>query len=233
MRFRAETPLEETEQMLLGTLIHAMVLEPEEVPRRFVRAEDADRRTKVGKEAWAKLLEQAGDRRLIQSGTWDLAVRVTESVCTDLASFMLIEQCRSGMIEVPLFWESNGVSCKGRPDAVLSDGTIVDLKTTSDCDPKKYRNELFRRYYHTQAAFYRRGLMSNGGGWRSHIIVAVETTAPYAVGVYRLGSQVVDSADLKIREWLDVYRECVATDRWPGYGFHEIVTPHWADGKAD
>lgn len=225
---RRDNPVEETEAMLLGTVIHAMVLEPSQVALRFARAIDADRRTKDGKAAWAAQQAEIGDRRLIPGGTWDLACRVAEAVDRDAQSSMWIDDARIGAIERPLFWTRQGVPCKGRPDSVLRDGTVLDLKTTRNGIPGFFRNEIFRRSYNTQGAFYRSGVMADAGRWIAHVLVVVEVEAPYAVGVYRMRDDVIDEADAIVTGWLNLYRDCERTGIWPGYGLQDVSTPNWA-----
>lgn len=225
---RRDNPVEETEAMLLGTLIHAMVLEPRQVELRYARAVDADRRTKAGKEAWAAQQAEIGTRRLIPAGTWDLACRVAEAVDRDAQSSLWIDEAREGAIERPLFWTRQGIACKGRPDSVLKDGTVLDIKTTRSAIPGFFRNELFRRYYHTQGAFYRSGVLADGGRWRAHVLVVVEVEPPYPVGVYRLKDEVIDDADEVVTRWINLYRDCESSGQWPGYGLVDVSTPNWA-----
>jgi hypothetical protein len=231
-RFAVDNPVAETEAMLRGTLIHCMALEPQELHARFVRATDCDRRTKAGKEQWAKLQEESVGKRLIPAGMWDLAERCVSSLERDIETAMWLDEARSGQIEKPLFWQRQSVDCKGRPDSVLDDGTVIDIKTTQNCYPAFFSAELFRRSYHTQGAFYRSGLLAAGGKWRSHVLVCVETEAPYAVAVFRLNIDVIGDADGKIAEWIDQYRRCRELDQWPGYGLTEVQTPRWAMVEA-
>lgn len=225
-------PPEETEQMLRGTLIHCMALEPDKVAERFVKAVDCDRRTKAGKQAWADLEASAAGRRLIPAGMWDLAERCVEAMSRDAETSMWLFEAQQGHVERPLFWHRQGVDCKGRPDSVLVDGTVVDVKTTQCCHPPVFVPEIFRRNYHAQGAFYRSGVLSRGEPWRSHVLVCVETESPYAVAVFRLDQGTIEHADSRISEWLNLYRRCLEDGRWPGYGLVEVVPPAWAVGKA-
>lgn len=232
-RYAADNPPDETEPMLRGTLIHCMALEPDELDKRFVRATDCDRRTKEGKAAWAKLQDDSVGKRLIPAGMWDLSQRCVAALERDIETSMWLTEARQGEIEVPLFWERQSVKCKGRPDSVLADGTVIDIKTTQKLSPSIFSAEIFRRSYHTQGAFYRSGLLASGGrSWRSHVLVCVETEAPYAVAVFRLNQIVIGDADAKITEWLNTYRECLGRDNWPGYGLVEVETPRWALAEA-
>lgn len=233
-RYSVDNPPEETEDMLRGTLIHAMALEPSEVASRFVQSEPIDRRTKEGKAAWAKMQEETVGRTPIPSAMWALAERCVEAMERDVETSMWLNEARAGRIEVPLFWERQGVACKGRPDSVLADGTVVDIKTTAlPLTPGLFVNEIFRRCYHTQAAFYRSGLLANGGAWRSHVLIGVETKPPYAVGAFRMAFNVIGAADVKVAEWIEIYRACLATNEWPGYGLTEVATPRWALAEAE
>lgn len=234
-RYAADNPTEETEAMLLGTLIHCMALEPAETDSRFVQAVDCDRRTKAGKEAWAELQKKAEGKRLIPPGVWRLAERAVLSLEQDVETAMWLHEARQGQIEKPLFWQRQSIGCKGKPDSVLADGTVVDVKTTSKpLIPHLFVSEIFRRYYHTQAAYYRSGVIANGIRWRSHVLVCVETLPPYAVGVFRIGSEIAgELADAKISEWINTYRRCLERNEWPGYGLTEVEPPRWLVAEAE
>ena len=232
-RYAADNPPEETEDMLRGTLIHAMALEPQSLEERFIRAESIDRRTKAGKEAFAALQQSSEGKSVVPQSMWRTAERCVEALERDVETAMWLSEARGGSIEVPLFWSRQGVDCKGRPDSVLADGTVVDIKTTAmTLTPGLFVNEIFRRCYHTQAAFYRSGILANGGEWRSHVLVCVETKPPYAVAVFRMGPQVIGTSDAKISQWIDLYRACVDRNEWPGYGLVEVSTPKWAMEEA-
>jgi len=234
-RYAADNPTEETEAMLLGTLIHCMALEPAELAGRFVKAVDCDRRTKAGKEAWQDLQEQSKGKRLIPPGAWNLAERAVHSLERDVETAMWLHEARQGQIEKPLFWTRQSIGCKGRPDSVLDDGTVIDVKTTSKpLIPHLFVSEIFRRFYHTQAAFYRSGVLANGGNWRSHVLICVETLPPYAVGVFRINQEIAgDLADAKVSEWINAYRHCLERGEWPGYGLVEVAAPRWAVAEAE
>lgn len=144
----------------------------------------------------------------------------------------------TGTAELSCYWvdEKTGVLCRCRPDFWRHDDIVVDLKTTNDASPEGFAKSIHNWRYHVQDPFYQDGIRASieqSGSDRKQpkafLFVAVEKTAPYAVGVYRLDS---DSADIGRREYrddLDTYAACLGTDKWPGYGdkIQAIGLPDW------
>lgn len=234
-RYRLSRPIEETEPMLLGTLIHAMVLEPDTVSDRFILMDEKiDRRTKAGKEAWAALQEGSGEKRVINQQMTDTARRVCDSVMSDAHASMLVNDCiESGSVEEEFYFDWDGVECKSKLDGVTSDGEVVDLKTTRDADPELFCLEIYKRYYHTQAAFYRTAIRKARRSWKRHTFVVVEVEPPYGISIISVSPEGVQIGEDTCRAWLGKYKQCVERGSWPGYGIHVAEPPRWLGRKAD
>src|SRR5690606_16617947 len=88
---------EPTSAMDLGTLLHAMVLEPTRIP--FAAAPECDRRTNAGKAAWAAFEADciAAGKRAIKSDAWQCAE-------TMLSALREHELART------LLWETQGIN---------------------------------------------------------------------------------------------------------------------------
>lgn len=73
--------------------------------------------------------------------------------------------------------------------------------------------------------------------WRGYpknfVFIAVEKKPPYAVGVYVLDSASTDIGRAIYQHDLQVYAECLASDKWPGYGdlVQTINMPTWHANK--
>ena len=234
-RYNQLHPVAENEAMLRGIIIHEMCLEPAEVPNRFIKGPTGNRTLKAVKEAWKEAEEKAQQDglRIIPPAMWETAERCSESLESDVESSLWLDDARRGIIERPIFWKRQGIELKGKPDSVLLDGTVVDIKTTANCFPPVFEAEIFRRNYHCQGAFYRSGVQSLGERWSSHVLICVETEPPYAVAVFRLNEGVIDNADKVVTGWIDLYKQCLEFKRWPGYGLREVRTPAWAAQQAD
>jgi len=60
------------------------------------------------------------------------------------------------------------------------------------------------------------------------VFVAIEKTAPYAIGVYELDADAIARGASKRAHLLDLLATCRAKGRWPGYAPQTIGLPRWA-----
>ena len=232
--YRAYTlaPPKQTEDMLTGSALHALVLEGEEVfaERYAVAPAGIDRRKKEGKEAWAAFLEEHGDKEHL-SAEQDGAIRaMAAAIAAHPAAARLLARCRER--EKSIFWEdpATGILCKGRLDGYdPAAGLVLDLKTARDASPRGFGKAAADLAYHGQAAFYLNGLAAGGADAR-FVFVAVEKTPPFAVALYHIdGDELAAGRQLAAR-YLDLHAQCVATNDWPGYApdVQSLALPKWA-----
>lgn len=143
-----------------------------------------------------------------------------------------------GEPEKTLVWvdDATGVLCRAKADWLRADG-IVDYKTCDRADDDSLTRAVHNYGYAIQAAFYLRG-------WRAlhpdvgigpqrepfFAFVAQEKDAPYLVNVFQLSDRALAYGDRKCTEALEIYRDCLAADVWPGYrtdDITEIDLPGW------
>lgn len=229
---------EPTPQMVLGSLVNDFVLYGSEYVAAHYAVRPEFGRSKADLASRADFDSHAAARRM--------AVVSPDAMQTgvDLANAVMSDHAAMSMLSLPheltVIWEDESrVICKARPDALglKPDGTveICDLKTSADASPSGFGSSAGRFGYCFQFAFYRRGLMALGipvssGGW-----VVVETDGPpYAVATYTLDSDegVVTHASIKIGEWLELWRRCLASDDYPGYPARApLMIPAWSLGR--
>ena len=144
---------EPTPAMRIGTALHTLVLEQDQFEERYITAPQVDRRTKVGKEAWAEFEAEAGDRELIAADDRAQISRMAEAVWAHPAAAALLHW--EGKAETTHMWTdpATGLACKCRPDWLTNDGRlIVDLKTTEDASPAGFRKSIGAFRYHVQSS---------------------------------------------------------------------------------
>lgn len=222
----------ETPSMRFGTAVHTAVLEPETWEERYIVAPDVDRRTKAGKEAWAAFVEEAGSREVITSEEAARAHAIAALVHSHPSAGPLL---RGDFVEpereASYFWRDaeTGLECRCRPDSFDGE-VIVDLKTTTDASPSGFARSVANYGYHVQAAWYRRGVAAVTGRIPRHVIIAVETSAPYAVAVYELDALALEEGDRLCQRAITTIAECQRAGRWPGYGdeIQRLGLPRWA-----
>lgn len=133
-----------------------------------------------------------------------------------------------------------GVLLRGRPDLVSSTYLeeadrllIVDYKTSASANPKDFARTSANLLYHLQVAWYLDlATLVGFSDEPAFLFIVQEKTPPYLVSVCEFDAIAVEvGRDLK-RKAIDLYADCVANNRWPGYGDDTTVDlltlPAWA-----
>lgn len=220
-----------TPAMMAGTLAHCAILEPSEMDRRFaIKPDGLDLRTKAGKE-WSDCIP--GGVETITRGHADTANSQRAAVfdVPELADLL-----GSGEAEQSAFWTdpATGILCKCRPDWVhrLGDGRVIllDVKTTTDADPKAFAKTVLQYGYHRQAAWYSNGYERAANVQVMAFVFAVVTNAyPFLAAACVLDEQFQALGADDCRELLDEYAECKRSGYWPGFtGMNVVQAPAWA-----
>jgi hypothetical protein len=222
-------PTTRTPAMRIGSLTHMAVLEPDLFQAECVIMPEMDRRTKAGKIAWEDFQAVNSGRDAITTAEHQRILAIRDAVHAHPLAKKLID--RIAAVEVSTFWQdpATGVDCRCRPDAVLANGMLIDLKTTQDAGSgfmwsvKKYR-------YNVQAAFYADGMGRTAENQRAMIFIAVETNPPYFVCCHIIGTDTLEAGRDDYRRNLDTYAECLESGIWPGYPetLQTINLPNWA-----
>jgi exodeoxyribonuclease VIII len=227
-----ETP--STDAMNLGSLVHAMVLEPHTVEGRFVEMPKFDRRTKQGKADHIQWLNDHPASIPLPPSEWRTATGMAKAIADHPDAAAMIECVAAhGTAEAEYFWEDGrGIDRKAKVDGlcISEDETIlVDLKTTIDASPDSFRRSIFKYSYATQMAYYREAVASEGKySPRTAIIIAVGKTPPYAVGLYRFSEETLAKADMVVDRWLETYLQCTQSGKWPSYwDIQDVEMPDW------
>jgi exodeoxyribonuclease VIII len=106
---------------------------------------------------------------------------------------------------------------------MTSNGVVVDLKTTTDASPKGFAKAVWKFRYHVQDAFYTDGIeASTGCRPTDFVFIAVEKTAPFGVGVYRLSEGLREEGRELYLDDVKTWQECMSRNEWPAYS-DEII----------
>jgi hypothetical protein len=216
-------PKEATEAMEFGTLIHAIVLEPETV-------------RDVSRKLSAKVVRNI-----------NVAQKVASSIL-GLPDAQAIVNHR-GMAERTLLWKEpvrdlagriHWVECKIRPDYLIppdQGGIILDVKSSKDASPGEFPRQAYNLGYHIQAAWYCRGYMVCYGAKErpSFRFLAGEKTAPFLAASYEASQAFLDAGARKIQGLLQTLVQCRSTGIWPGYSSEtqSLDLPRWAKENYD
>lgn len=119
-----------------------------------------------------------------------------------------------------LIWQDGtGIWCKAEIDWIMSDGTVVDLKTTGGgADYWAFSRSAYRYGYINQGAFYLAGLSAITGVEHNRFMLAVvETEPPFESQVFRATQDQLWKAEMENEECLSTLAHCFKTGKWPGY----------------
>lgn len=232
------TQRKETAAMRIGSLFHGLVLEPERV--KIAVAPVCDKRTKDGKATWESFCLENAEAEIVTADEGEMLNGMAESIRKHQAASALLNG--DGIAEGSCFWfdERSGELCRCRPDFYRRDlGIIVDLKSTEDASPAGFAKSIWKYAYHRQAALYMDGVSeSTGDIIKGFVFVAVEKSAPYAVGVYRLDMQgeeagrvsyqslLLDLAGCKINRNFPAYSPRIETISLPAYAVKEVYNEY-------
>lgn len=123
-----------------------------------------------------------------------------------------------------------GLWLRGRFDWTTPNGILVDLKTTQDGSPHKFKRAITDFGYDTQDAFYRHVYhLATGTEPRGFIFVTVETKAPHLVDVHELDPEWQAIGKQRARLAIDRYERALATGEWPGRApvINSLSAPIW------
>jgi len=151
---------ESSPAMILGSLVHCMLLEPEKVEQRFSVAPVCDKRTKAGKETWDEF--KSGLAEGVEIITHDDVEQANRMIAA------IHENSSSGYFQSPTvvkekdilttidFDGGSQVQIKFVPDMYCPEkGFLVDLKTVSSYDPFDWAKDCVFNGYIRQVALYR------------------------------------------------------------------------------
>ena len=224
---------EPTPQMVLGTAVHALLLQPQQWQHLLAVAPAAcDRRTKLGKETWERFTAECDGKTIIAGDQFGTALAMADAVRrNELAHDLLADPGRS---ELAIRWEGpHGVPCKAMFDRQLDVGISLDLKTAADPSPSAWPRAAASYGYHRQAALYILGREAVFGIHPTvpfyHLVIG--NRAPYDCVVYQLDA---DALMLGLTEIDDLLRDLAmrrATDQWRGRWDNEVFKvslPKWS-----
>ncbi len=224
----------QTDPMKFGTLVHAMLFEPETLDTLFAVYPDTDatgkKLTRRGK-AWEAFEATAGNRTIIREREWHSAKAMVDAMNkSDAVSGLLGE----GEPELAAQWDDFGVTLKARFDWLHITETrvvAVGLKSAVSCAPNPFANQSVKLGYPLTWAMYHRALevLLPGRALEMYEIV-VEKTEPFDIAVYRITDDVLLTGEAHLGQAIQTLLECRRTNQWPGQapGITDLHLPAWA-----
>lgn len=229
-KYRKTHRSEPTEAMLMGTALHTLVLEPEIFEAQFIMA-NVSRRSATGKEVHQTYA--ANGVTILKPDQWNAVHRMAENLMAHPIAGDLLRL--PGRSEMSLFarhplWDFD---VKVRPDRLLPDGTILDVKTCACAALRPFRSHAYSMGYHMQAAMYPQVMRYHNlpvPDVGNFVFLAVENVEPHCVAVYYADEEMLRDGLEAYEKACELYHQCSTTEEWPGYPemFLPLNAPGWA-----
>ena len=230
-KMRLAEPKEQTEAMILGTAVHAALLEPEVFKNKYVVAPKFDRRTTKGKADYTLFCVENMGKLILTKDEYDHVLAMRDSVFShpkakDAFSFKIDP-------EKEIFFEMEGVACKAKLDAIVPEiNTVIDFKTARSATAEQFRRDALSMGYDLQAFWYYEAYKAEFEKYPDYYaFIVVSKEAPYPVGFFEVDKEFLDRGRYCALKHLRKYKECLALDVWPKNESEDVIvisTPEWA-----
>ena len=217
---------EPTPDMILGTWVHCLVLEPAEWDARYaVQPQKWDRRKTEEKKAWQEWVESIGTREVIE---WDSIpkLNLAQNMATAVRNSSLAMNYLGdyGEREISFRWQDkrSGLTLKVRLDN-LEGNWIADLKTAADPSPKGFARAVVNHGYDIQAALYLEAVnLWEPGQRHDFYFVCVGKTPPHDVWVHQMPAHWIESGRRRLHEALGRIQIASETGVWLAPGQDKV-----------
>lgn len=226
----------DTPSLRFGRACHKFMLEPYDFDNEYAIMPKVDRRTKEGKEIYAKFEQESAGKEIIDEETYDKLTDMRDV----LYKTPYVKNLINGEHEKSFFWtdEATGIKCKCRPDSFGTFGShniIVDYKTSENAETDAFMKSALKFNYDVQAAHYTAGLEAIYGKDYLFIFIAQETKPPYCVNVLQADEYFMENGYEVRKLMLETYKKCLELDEYPAYMgfkednnfFNELSVPSW------
>ena len=221
----------DTTERAVGRAIHALVFEPAVFERDFAIFEGPTRRGKV----WDEFEAAHARQTILKTNEVEDVIAASNAVKTHP---LVAPYLDGGAFEQTVTWTdpATGIACKARMDWLQSQRALVDLKSSTTIDAYRFGRIAARLGYHGQIAFYDDGV-THALGWTpaERVIVAVESKAPYDVGVFVVDDDTLQAGREEVAELMARLAGCRETGAWPGRYTEKaaLMLPAYVFGEED
>ena len=195
---------EPTDNLILGSVIHTLILEPQKLESEYIIMPELNLRTNADKAVKAELEAEAKatNKTLVKSEIFNQAEAVAKSFLESSLSSFLRGEVKA---EASFFGEIDGVKVKARPDLILpKEKIIIDFKTTSTNgggSADGFAKMAANFSYYIQASLYLEITK-----YKQFYFIVLETAEPFMVGCYKLDSEALEFGKSEIRRAIEIYK---------------------------
>lgn len=194
-----------TAPMLLGTAVHALAFDTGKVI--------AYPKVRRG-EAWEAFQADHPDCHILTETEYARAVPMAAALAASSVARPYLE----GVREQTVLFDWYGRKCRATPD-VYGTSFVTDLKSCQTSDPTKFTWSSLRFAYHAQMRLQMIACPEAEAAY----VVAIESTEPFPVTVFRVTDEALIEGEKLLTLWMERLITCEASDSYPPYV--ECVVP--------
>ncbi len=225
-----------TPAMLLGSILDCSILTPDKYEGKYKVMPEFPAKTKtqpltiaVQKINWMQTHKGVTPITLAQEYS---VKKMKESLLDNETTAPYFEQ--KGKIQHEIFWSDKDTKLEFRGFIdKLHDDYIFDLKKVADGSSQAFMRDAIKYNYPLQAAMYQLG-MKRLFGEKPFIYICVESTAPYAVSVFRASKEYLEYGYNEYKKACGRFKFCKDNDLWDqsyefnsALGYHNLDLPAW------
>jgi len=204
-----------SEAMDFGSLLHLLVLEPEQVCHQVAVYPELASRTK----GLTEFKRVNFNKLVFDEPTFASAQRLANKVrATTYKGRELQRFIEEALPEVTIYFTepTTGLRMRVRLDLYHPDMTF-DLKTSRFGSARAFANDAVQKNYDLQAFMYSlaRCLYEGSPAAKPFLFIVAETTAPHSVNLLRAGEDFMGNGAHKFEACAATYKACSATSFWP------------------
>lgn len=219
LKYSMEKPEEQTEAMVLGSLMHTLLLEPKLFGKEYAVLPKIDRRTNQGKLEYGYFCQANEGKTIITQEQLDQVKIWANKIKHHPIAGKYFKKNLNTQNEVSIFWRDNFTQelCKARLDRIVDD-VVIDLKTAMSAHPDDFQRKAYELGYHRQAYWFSEGYENEFGHRpQKFLFIVVEKMEPYNVVVYEADEFFIEVGGVECRKLLQTYHYCKETNNWFGY----------------
>lgn len=219
---------EEETHFTVGSALHEVILEPEYFKGNYIVSPKFDRRTREGKEAYNKFVEQSEGKKLLSQDDMTMIIEMAKNA---LENNTLTELIKDSYRELSCYTtdEKTGLLLRLRPDSLSNNkSTITDIKSCLDSSPKKFKKDVYNYGYSISAAYYMDFI-----GRENYVFCAIEKQGPYQISLYQLSDEMIAYGRSQYRMALDLIKWSRDNNYWCDYVEFEILKECYELGNLD
>lgn len=219
-RYIQRLKTEQTEASALGVAAHALLLEPQTFEDKYLVMPKPDRRTTVGKTAYAAATLQAQEENKII--LFDKQLETCLAICRSVQRHPHASRyLNTSLRELELNWTDpiTQLPAKAYLDAYHEElEAIVDVKLlTGKFNPYKFAYKAKEECYHVQAGFYKNGCVLNKLKVKEVVYILVSAADPDDVAVCRADAEFVERGQVRAESLAVELVSRIRDNDWESY----------------